>query len=57
VAAKLTPIAVAIAISAGFANQRAIVREYFDETIRRRPSALLAGRSRFQEVSITRMSR
>jgi len=57
VAAELTPIAVAIAISAGFANQRPIVREYIDETIQRRPSALLGGRSRFPEVSITRMSR
>jgi len=57
VAAELTPIAVAIAISAGSADQRAIVRDYFDETIRRRPSALLGGRSRFPEVSITRMSR
>jgi hypothetical protein len=57
VATELTPIAVAIAISAGFANQRAIVREYFDETIRRRPSALPGGRSRFPEVSTTRMSR
>jgi len=57
VAAELTPIAVAIAISAGSADQRAIVRDYFDETIRRRPSPLLGGRSRFPEVSITRMSR
>jgi hypothetical protein len=32
---------------------RAIVRQYFDRTLRRQPSPLLAGESTFPEVTVT----